>query len=101
MRKFPYLCGVIRRVKSTTRNGLANQKEVAHDTDEVQEKMVSHPLYDAWKITPPCQLKQGDCHIECPYYHECQGDDTDDDDDNTRWTDNSNTKAQIKKEGEL
>lgn len=34
--------------------------------------MISHALYDAWKIKPPCELNKGDCHPECPYYQEAK-----------------------------
>lgn len=41
--------------------------------------MISHALYDAWRITPPCELIERECQIECPYHYECFGNEPDDD----------------------
>ena len=40
--------------------------------------MVSTAIYDAWKITPPCEREENKwtCTKDCPYYHsDCWGDD--------------------------
>lgn len=36
---------------------------------------------DAWKVTPPCTLEDGQCHIDCPYFYECGESDEENDED--------------------
>lgn len=49
----------------------------------------SYPLYDSWKVTPPCEYpeEKAYCHYLCPFAEECgiedpfaEDDDEDDDD---------------------
>jgi hypothetical protein len=38
--------------------------------------MISEAMYDAWKVSPPCEHDPFECDHRCPYYHcDCWGDD--------------------------
>lgn len=38
--------------------------------------------YDAWLVKPPCMLtSEPYCYPDCPYFHDCQGDESDFDND--------------------
>lgn len=26
---------------------------------------------DAWKVKPPCEIEEGQCHYMCPYFIDC------------------------------
>lgn len=40
-------------------------------------KHVSWQVKDAWQVMPPCTLTKPYCHVDCPYYYECNPPDDD------------------------
>lgn len=32
---------------------------------------VSWRVRDAWLVTPPCNFEEPYCHVDCPYFYEC------------------------------
>lgn len=47
--------------------------------NELQTKQaISTATYDAWKISPTCELSErAYCSRQCPYFTECEAEDTD------------------------
>ena len=33
--------------------------------------MIDNVTYDAWMVTPPCELPAPYCNIDCPYFYQC------------------------------
>ena len=42
---------------------------------------VSWQVVDAWLAKPPCEYKEPYCHVQCPYFYECNPKETDEEDE--------------------
>lgn len=50
-------------------------------TEEMKEEYIKRPdtaTVDAWKVKPPCMRPLAFCSSLCQYWHECNGDDDED-----------------------
>lgn len=50
---------------------------------EIPEK-VSWRVVDAWNAIPPCNYNEPYCHVQCPYFYECNPPEEPSEDDE-RW----------------
>lgn len=50
---------------------------------EIPEK-VSWRVVDAWNAIPPCSYNEPYCHVQCPYFYECNPPEEPSEDDE-RW----------------
>lgn len=50
---------------------------------EIPEK-VSWRVVDAWNAIPPCSYSEPYCHVQCPYFYECNPPEEPSEDDE-RW----------------
>lgn len=46
--------------------------------EEDLPKVVSWRVVDAWLVMPPCNYNEPYCHVQCPYFYECNPSDEED-----------------------
>lgn len=56
------------------------------NTKELPDK-VSWRVIDAWAAIPPCDPSSTNpyCHVQCPYFHECNPEEFEDIDEDESW----------------